>query len=115
MYLEIAIDQGIRLLSLATQFYLFHTVKSLDLLKTAVTLEGGSVNATEVSIAGQSVIDAQWRVGPAINVAWVTSTAVHYPMDSAMEMMTPLEISVVRLEKSSFAGWLCTRQQTYLK
>ena len=111
LYLEIAVDQGIPLSPRNPVVSVPYSQIS-GLSETAVTLEGGSVNATEVFIAGQSVIDpnGEW-VGPAINVAWSnidSSTLPNGLSDGDDDTLGDITCATGEIITWSGAGWLCT-------
>ena len=111
LYLEIAVDQGIPLSPRSPVVSVPYSQIS-GLSETAVTLDGGSVNATEVFIAGQSVIDpnGEW-VGPAINVAWNNIDSSTIPSglsDGDDDTLGDITCAIGEIITWSGAGWTCT-------
>ena len=111
LYLEISVDQGTPLSPRSPIVSVPYSQIS-GLSETAVSLEGGSVNATEISISGQPIVDASgtW-IGPSINVSWNDLDASTIPNglnDGDNDLLGNISCSTGEIIAWSGTGWVCT-------
>ncbi len=111
LYLDIAVDQGTPL-SPRTPIVSVPYSQISGLAESAVSVDGGSVNATEVQINGQGVIDGNgaW-IGPAINVAWSDLDVNTLPSglsDGDDDTLGDISCGIGEIITWSGAGWICT-------
>lgn len=111
LYLEIAVDQGTPL-SPRTVINSVPYSQIAGLSEVSLAVDGGSVNASDISIAGQAVIDSTgaW-VGPAINVAWNDLDASTLPnglSDGDNDTLGNIACTTGEIITWGGAGWVCT-------
>ena len=111
LYLEISVDQGTPL-SPRTPVVSVPYSQIAGISELSVSLSGGPVDATEIQINGQSVIDGNgvWT-GPAFNIGWseLDSTTVPSGLsDGDDDSLGNLVCSTGEIINWSGAGWVCT-------
>lgn len=111
LYLEITVDQGTPL-SPRNPILSVPYSQISGLAEQAVSLDGGSVNATDIQISGQAVVDSggNW-VGPTINVLWSdidTTTLPNGLNDGDDDTLGNISCNPSEIVTWSGASWVCT-------
>lgn len=111
LYLEIAVDQGTPL-SPRTPVVSVPYSQIAGLSELSVSLDGGPVNATEVNINGQNVIDSNGNwTGPSFSVSWNDIDTNSIPSglsDGDNDTLGNISCATGEIINWSGAGWVCT-------